>query len=120
MLAVGTIEEKIFQRQAHKKALSSCVVDQEEDVERHFSLSRQSSNVLSKATYRDTLDFRNSLSGDKRENPGKASRLLLYKKTGITLIIVFSCCHVYIKPTITTIFLILFLERVLPSSYLSI
>ena len=28
MLAVGTIEEKIFQRQAHKKALSSCVVDQ--------------------------------------------------------------------------------------------
>ena len=36
---VGTIEEKIFQRQAHKKALSSCVVDREEDVERHFSLS---------------------------------------------------------------------------------
>ena len=28
MLAVGTIEEKIFQRQTHKKALSSCVVDQ--------------------------------------------------------------------------------------------
>jgi len=39
MLAVGTIEEKIFQRQTHKKALSSCVVDQEQDVERHFSLS---------------------------------------------------------------------------------
>lgn len=35
----GTIEEKIFQRQAHKKALSSCVVDNEDDVERHFSLS---------------------------------------------------------------------------------
>lgn len=34
----GTIEEKIFQRQAHKKALSSCVVDNEDDVERHFSL----------------------------------------------------------------------------------
>ena len=34
----GSIEEKIFQRQAHKKALSSCVVDKEEDVERHFSL----------------------------------------------------------------------------------
>ena len=33
----GSIEEKIFQRQAHKKALSSCVVDKEEDVERHFS-----------------------------------------------------------------------------------
>lgn len=33
----GTIEEKMFQRQAHKKALSSCVVDKEENVERHFS-----------------------------------------------------------------------------------
>ncbi|VDO61925.1 unnamed protein product, partial [Schistosoma curassoni] len=34
----GTIEEKMLQRQAHKKALSSCVVDQQEEVERHFSL----------------------------------------------------------------------------------
>ena len=33
----GTIEEKIFQRQTHKKALSSCVVDEEQDVQRHFS-----------------------------------------------------------------------------------
>lgn len=39
LLTVGTIEEKIFQRQAHKKALSSCVVDREEDVQKHFSLS---------------------------------------------------------------------------------
>merc|ERR1712029_995514 len=39
LLAVGTIEEKIFQRQAHKKALSSCVVDNEEDVEKHFSVA---------------------------------------------------------------------------------
>lgn len=38
LLSTGSIEEKIFQRQAHKKALSSCVVDNEEDVERHFSL----------------------------------------------------------------------------------
>ena len=37
VLKTGSIEEKIFQRQAHKKALSSCVVDKEEDVERHFS-----------------------------------------------------------------------------------
>ena len=37
MVSTGTIEEKIFQRQAHKKALSSCVVDEEEDVTRHFS-----------------------------------------------------------------------------------
>ncbi len=35
---LGTIEEKIFQRQAHKQALSSCVVDEEEDVERHFAM----------------------------------------------------------------------------------
>lgn len=28
----------MLQRQAHKKALSSCVVDQAEEVERHFSL----------------------------------------------------------------------------------
>lgn len=39
LLSTGTIEEKIFQRQAHKKALSSCVVDNEDDVERHFSLA---------------------------------------------------------------------------------
>lgn len=37
LLSTGTIEEKIFQRQAHKKALSSTVVDNEEDVARHFS-----------------------------------------------------------------------------------
>ncbi|KAF2147051.1 uncharacterized protein K452DRAFT_240179 [Aplosporella prunicola CBS 121167] len=37
-IATGTIEEKIFQRQSHKSALSSCVVDSAEDVERHFSI----------------------------------------------------------------------------------
>ena len=37
-ISTGTIEEKIFQRQAHKQSLSSCVVDEEQDVERHFSL----------------------------------------------------------------------------------
>ncbi|KAL3870083.1 hypothetical protein ACJMK2_042697 [Sinanodonta woodiana] len=53
LIATGTIEEKIFQRQAHKKALSSCVVDKEEDVERHFSrdelrdLFRLDENTLS-------------------------------------------------------------------------
>lgn len=36
-IATGTIEEKIFQRQAQKQSLSSCVVDSAEDVERHFS-----------------------------------------------------------------------------------
>ncbi|KAG8967062.1 DNA-dependent ATPase protein rad54 [Tulasnella sp. 419] len=37
-ISTGTIEEKIFQRQAQKQALSSCVVDEKEDTERHFSL----------------------------------------------------------------------------------
>ncbi|KII61371.1 DNA repair and recombination protein RAD54-like protein [Thelohanellus kitauei] len=37
LVCTGTIEEKILQRQAHKKALSSCVVDELENVERHFS-----------------------------------------------------------------------------------
>ncbi|CAB3408160.1 unnamed protein product [Caenorhabditis bovis] len=37
LLATGSIEEKMFQRQTHKKALSSCVVDAGEDVARHFS-----------------------------------------------------------------------------------
>ncbi|KAJ1658042.1 DNA-dependent ATPase protein rad54 [Dispira simplex] len=36
-MGTGTIEEKIFQRQSHKQSLSSCVVDEEQDVERHFS-----------------------------------------------------------------------------------
>ncbi len=41
MLSTGTMEEKIFQRQVHKKALSSCVVDNEEDVERQEELVRR-------------------------------------------------------------------------------
>ena len=46
LLATGTIEEKIFQRQAHKKALSSCVVDNEEDVERHFRSAQSHSSYV--------------------------------------------------------------------------
>lgn len=40
LLQTGSIEEKMFQRQTHKKALSSCVVDNEEDVARHFSVDQ--------------------------------------------------------------------------------
>lgn len=36
-ISTGTIEEKIFQRQSMKQSLSSCVVDNMEDVERIFS-----------------------------------------------------------------------------------
>ncbi|KAK2569941.1 DNA repair and recombination protein RAD54-like [Acropora cervicornis] len=53
----GTIEEKIFQRQAHKKALSSCVVDKEEDVERHFSVGELKDLFrLNEDTLSDTHD----------------------------------------------------------------
>lgn len=53
----GTIEEKILQRQAHKKALSSCVVDEEQDVERHFSLGElRELFTLNEETTSDTHD----------------------------------------------------------------
>ena len=39
LLSTGSIEEKIFQRQAHKKALSSCVIDEQQDVERQFTMT---------------------------------------------------------------------------------
>lgn len=38
LVATGTIEEKVLMRQAHKQSLSSVVVDEEQQVERHFSL----------------------------------------------------------------------------------
>uniref|UniRef100_A0A8C5JZI6 Helicase ATP-binding domain-containing protein n=1 Tax=Jaculus jaculus TaxID=51337 RepID=A0A8C5JZI6_JACJA len=53
----GTIEEKILQRQSHKKALSSCVVDEEQDVERHFSLGElKELFTLDEASLSDTHD----------------------------------------------------------------
>uniref|UniRef100_A0A8C6U9W8 DNA repair and recombination protein RAD54-like n=1 Tax=Neogobius melanostomus TaxID=47308 RepID=A0A8C6U9W8_9GOBI len=57
LLSTGTIEEKILQRQAHKKALSSCVVDEEQDVERHFSLGElRELFTLNEETASDTHD----------------------------------------------------------------
>ena len=57
VLQTGTIEEKILQRQAHKKALSSCVVDMEENVERHFSLEElRELFQLNENTLSDTHD----------------------------------------------------------------
>uniref|UniRef100_A0A3Q4N2W3 RAD54 like n=1 Tax=Neolamprologus brichardi TaxID=32507 RepID=A0A3Q4N2W3_NEOBR len=57
LLSTGTIEEKILQRQAHKKALSSCVVDEEQDVERHFSLGElRELFTLNEETTSDTHD----------------------------------------------------------------
>lgn len=37
-ITTGTIEEKIFQRQSMKQSLSSCVVDENQDVDRLFSI----------------------------------------------------------------------------------
>jgi len=57
LLATGTIEEKMFQRQTHKKALSSCVVDNEEDVAKHFSMDQlRDLFKLRKDTFSDTHD----------------------------------------------------------------
>ncbi|XP_050423304.1 DNA repair and recombination protein RAD54-like isoform X1 [Adelges cooleyi] len=56
-LATGTIEEKMMQRQAHKKALSSSVVDCEEDVARHFTASElRALFFLRQDTISDTHD----------------------------------------------------------------
>jgi len=57
LLTTGSIEEKIFQRQTHKKGLSSAVVDCEQNVERHFSLSElRELFKLKKDTISDTHD----------------------------------------------------------------
>lgn len=59
------MEEKIFQRQAHKKALSSCVVDQEEDVERHFTADE----------LRDLFRINENTRSDTHDKYGSISRL---------------------------------------------
>ncbi|XP_045104834.1 DNA repair and recombination protein RAD54-like isoform X2 [Portunus trituberculatus] len=73
LLATGSIEEKIFQRQAHKKALSSCVVDYEEDVQRHFSVSElRELFILNTKTASDTHDkfrCRRCLNGIQMQSP---------------------------------------------------
>ncbi|RZF46146.1 hypothetical protein LSTR_LSTR013104 [Laodelphax striatellus] len=57
LLCTGTIEEKMLQRQAHKKALSSSVVDCEEEVARHFSIAElRSLFQLEENTASDTHD----------------------------------------------------------------
>ncbi|KAG2356211.1 P-loop containing nucleoside triphosphate hydrolase protein [Suillus spraguei] len=56
-ISTGTIEEKIFQRQASKQALSSAVVDEKEDAERHFSVeSLRQLFLFNETTICDTHD----------------------------------------------------------------
>ncbi|XP_010784100.1 DNA repair and recombination protein RAD54-like [Notothenia coriiceps] len=77
LLSTGTIEEKILQRQAHKKALSSCVVDEEQDVERHFSLGELRELFhLNEETISDTHDrfrCRRCVNGREVRPPAEAS-----------------------------------------------
>nr|XP_020476561.1 DNA repair and recombination protein RAD54-like [Monopterus albus] len=77
LLSTGTIEEKILQRQAHKKALSSCVVDEEQDVERHFSLGELRElftlNVETRSDTHDKFRCRRCVNGREVRPPAEDS-----------------------------------------------
>ncbi|XP_068949198.1 DNA repair and recombination protein RAD54-like isoform X1 [Petaurus breviceps papuanus] len=77
LLSAGTIEEKIFQRQTHKKALSSCVVDEEQDVERHFSLGELRElftlNEVTPSDTHDKLRCRRCVNGRQVRPPAEGS-----------------------------------------------
>ncbi|MFH4976487.1 hypothetical protein AB6A40_003196 [Gnathostoma spinigerum] len=77
LLAAGTIEEKMFQRQTHKKALSSCVVDEEVDVARHFSKDQlrhlfELKVDVSSDTH-DSLKCKRCLNGLEHREPSEAA-----------------------------------------------
>ncbi|KAL1245871.1 DNA repair and recombination protein RAD54-like [Trichinella spiralis] len=73
LLATGSIEEKIFQRQTHKKALSSCVVDNEENLASLFSsdqlkdLFRMKSDTISDT--HDSLKCKRCIGGVESISP---------------------------------------------------
>ncbi|XP_066144578.1 DNA repair and recombination protein RAD54-like [Euwallacea fornicatus] len=71
-LSAGTIEEKIFQRQAHKKALSSTIVDMNEETARHFSVAELRDLFRLENTEADThtkLKCKNCLNKIPIKNP---------------------------------------------------
>ncbi|KAL1501262.1 hypothetical protein ABEB36_006617 [Hypothenemus hampei] len=71
-LTAGTIEEKIFQRQAHKKALSSTIVDMNEETARHFSIAELRNLFRLEDTESDThvkLKCKNCLNKIPIKNP---------------------------------------------------
>uniref|UniRef100_A0A0K0F5W5 DNA repair and recombination protein RAD54-like n=1 Tax=Strongyloides venezuelensis TaxID=75913 RepID=A0A0K0F5W5_STRVS len=72
-LATGTIEEKMFQRQTHKKALSSCVVDEQTEVERHFSTGELKSlfelRTDTNSDTHDKLKCKRCVSGKEVKSP---------------------------------------------------
>ncbi|XP_060087745.1 DNA repair and recombination protein RAD54-like [Heteronotia binoei] len=77
LLSTGTIEEKIFQRQTHKKALSSCVVDEEQDVERHFSVGELKElftlNEITRSDTHDKIKCRRCVNGHQVRPPSEGS-----------------------------------------------
>lgn len=80
-LTTGTVEEKIFQRQAHKQALSASVVDAKADEARHFSVGDLKKLFLYKDT---TTSETHDTFKCKRCRDGKqfiASKAMLYGDT---------------------------------------
>lgn len=75
-IATGSIEEKIFQRQTHKKALSNTVVDNDEG-ERHFSMTDLKDLFkLEENTLSDTHDIfkcKRCVNNVQIQNPPEAS-----------------------------------------------
>jgi len=73
LLSTGTLEEKIMQRQAHKKALSSCVVDDAKDVERHFTAGELKTlfqfNATTTSDTHDRLKCKRCVNGMEASEP---------------------------------------------------
>ncbi|KAJ3386210.1 DNA-dependent ATPase protein rad54 [Entophlyctis sp. JEL0112] len=77
-IATGSIEEKIFQRQAHKQALSNSVIDAgDEEGERHFSIDELRKlfilNEVTACDTHDTFKCKRCIRGRQVTKPAKMS-----------------------------------------------
>ncbi|KAI8608219.1 SNF2 family N-terminal domain-containing protein [Chytriomyces sp. MP71] len=76
-IATGSIEEKIFQRQAHKQQLSNCIVDDETETASHFSANElRQLFTLKESTACDTHDTfkcKRCIKGRQVTKPGRMS-----------------------------------------------
>ncbi|XBW34867.1 hypothetical protein QEN19_000434 [Hanseniaspora menglaensis] len=77
-ISTGTIEEKIYQRQSMKMSLSSCVVDENDDVERLFSADNLKKLFIydeqSECDTHTTFNCKRCINGQQR----KSSKTMLY------------------------------------------
>ena len=77
MVAAGTIEEKMLQRQLHKKALSGVVVDEySTEDSRRFSVSELRELFAfkeSKSVIHDSLNCKRCVNGIEMKKPEKGS-----------------------------------------------